>query len=184
MESSFWKKSSGADTETGMEPLDLPDLHHLNAALGWLELGNHLEANEELENITPTLRSHPAVLELRWQIYAKVGNWVACLDLAAAMVALAPEFATGWIYRAYSLRRAPGGGLAPAQTVLLQAWPMFPSEPLIPYNLACYACQLGKLKEAWDWLEEAFDIGDAEKLKLKALDDHDLEQLWAEIGAI
>jgi hypothetical protein len=44
--------------------------HHLNAALGWLELGDHVEAYAELENITPALRSHPAVLELRWQISA------------------------------------------------------------------------------------------------------------------
>ena len=48
-----------------------PDLRHLQAAQGWLELGNHLEANEELENITPKYRAHLAVLELRWQIYAK-----------------------------------------------------------------------------------------------------------------
>jgi hypothetical protein len=25
------------------------DRHHLRAAQGWLELGNHIEANEELE---------------------------------------------------------------------------------------------------------------------------------------
>jgi len=28
---------------------------HFQAAVGWLELGNWLEANEELENITPQL---------------------------------------------------------------------------------------------------------------------------------
>jgi len=44
------------------------DLRHLQAAQGWLELGNHLEANEELENITAKHRAHPAVLELRWQM--------------------------------------------------------------------------------------------------------------------
>jgi tetratricopeptide (TPR) repeat protein len=169
---------------TAVKPLDPPDIHHLNAALGWLELGNHLEANAELENIAPAFRSHPAVLELRWQIFAKVGNWIACLDLATAMVAIAPEFATGWIYRASSLRRAPGGGLAPAQAVLLQAWQKVPREPIIAYNLACYVCQLGKLKDAWDWLEKAFDIGDQKTLKLMALEDPDLEKLWMEIGEI
>jgi hypothetical protein len=121
------------------QPLDLPDLHHLNAALGWIELGNHLEANEELENITPAFRSHPAVLELRWRIFANAENWIACLDISTVLVETAPEFSTGWIYRAYSLRRAPGGRLAPAQAVLSQAWQKFPREPIIPYNLACYA---------------------------------------------
>jgi hypothetical protein len=45
-----------------VKPLDLPDIHHLRAAQGWLELGNHLEANEELEKIAPALRAHPSVL--------------------------------------------------------------------------------------------------------------------------
>jgi hypothetical protein len=31
--------------------LEPNDLRYLVAAEGWLELGNHLEANEELENI-------------------------------------------------------------------------------------------------------------------------------------
>ena len=42
-----------------------PDNLHLQAAQGWLELGNHVEANEELEKIVSTLRSHPDVLEIR-----------------------------------------------------------------------------------------------------------------------
>jgi hypothetical protein len=40
-----------------MNPLSPPDTHHLRAAEGWLELGNHLEANAELENIMPELRA-------------------------------------------------------------------------------------------------------------------------------
>ena len=35
-----------------VKPLAPPDTHHLRAALGWLELGNHVEANAELEQIT------------------------------------------------------------------------------------------------------------------------------------
>jgi hypothetical protein len=54
-----------------VKPLDPPDSLHLRAAQGWLELGDHLEANSELDKITAFLRSHPDVLELRWQIYAK-----------------------------------------------------------------------------------------------------------------
>jgi hypothetical protein len=39
------------------------DALHLSAAIGWLELGNHIEANEDLEKITPDFREHPDVLE-------------------------------------------------------------------------------------------------------------------------
>jgi hypothetical protein len=46
------------------------------------------------------------------------------------------------------------------------------------YNLACYECQLGRLELAKEWLEKAFKLGDAKKMKLAALDDPDLEPLW------
>ncbi len=61
---------------------------------------------------------------------------------------------------------------------------LFPKESLIPYNLACYECQAGNLKAAWNWLEKAFDAGDAKRFKLMALEDPDLEPLWVQIGEI
>jgi len=42
-----------------MNNLVPPDSLHLSVAIGWLELGNHIEANAALENITPALRAHP-----------------------------------------------------------------------------------------------------------------------------
>ena len=80
-----------------------PDSHHLLAAQGWLELGNHLEANEELESISPEMRVHPDVLNLRWHIYSKAGKWDACVDIASALIDLAPECSLGWIHRSFSL---------------------------------------------------------------------------------
>jgi hypothetical protein len=58
-----------------MKPLEPPDSLHLQAAQGWLELGNHIEANEELERIAQQLRAQPDVLKLRWEVYA-AGNKV------------------------------------------------------------------------------------------------------------
>jgi hypothetical protein len=52
------------------------------------------------------------------------------------------------------------------------------------HNLACYETQLGNLKSAWQWLKRAFDIEDPKELKLRALEDPDLQGLWAEIGEI
>ena len=60
----------------------------------------------------------------------------------------------------------------------------FPISATIRYNLACYECQLGRLEQGKFWLEKAFAIGDATKLKLMALADADLEPLWRNIGAI
>jgi tetratricopeptide (TPR) repeat protein len=74
-----------------MNPLSAPDSHHLRAVQGWLELGNHLEANEELERISPQLRTHPDVLELRWRIYARGKKWDVCVDIADAIIKLDPD---------------------------------------------------------------------------------------------
>ena len=54
-----------------MRPFTGLDELHFQAAVGWLELGNWREANEELEDITPQMPAHPDVLAVRWQIYAQ-----------------------------------------------------------------------------------------------------------------
>src|ERR1035441_11061527 len=91
-----------------MKQLELYDLRHLEAADGWLGLGNHVEADEELEQITPENRAHPAVLEIRWQIYAKAKKWNAALDIASALIQSVPEHPLGWVHRAYSLHEQIG----------------------------------------------------------------------------
>lgn len=74
--------------------------HHLRAAQGWLELGNHLETDAELDCIAPSLRVHPSVLELRWQIYATSKKWHACIDIAKALTKLKPNRPVGWVHHA------------------------------------------------------------------------------------
>ena len=49
-----------------------------------MELGNHEEANEELELIDAPLRVHPDVLEVRWLIHQKVENWELCENIGTA----------------------------------------------------------------------------------------------------
>jgi len=67
-----------------MKPLEPPDCVHLQAAQGWLALGDHAKANEELEKMTPELLAHPAVLNVHWGVYASAKNWKATLHIAAA----------------------------------------------------------------------------------------------------
>ena len=68
--------------------------------------------------------------------------------------------------------------------VLAPATVLFPKEWLVPYNLACYACQLGKQDKARAWLKNAFDLGHSEMVKTLALADPNLEPLWEEIEEI
>lgn len=163
-----------------MTELQPPDSHHLTAAQGWLELGNQLEANTELENITAENRAHPAVLEVRWQIYAKEQKWDAALDIASALIQLVPEHPLGWVHRSFSLHEMKR--TEEARDNLLRVVDKFPKDPIMRYNLACYECQLGRLEQAKNWLKRAFEVGDSEKIKLMALEDTDLEALWREAG--
>jgi len=164
---------------TKLVPLSPSDSSHLQAAEGWLELGNHLEANEELEKISAKLRAHPDVLELRWDIYAKAKKWNACLDIAKAITELAPNRPFGWIHVSYALHEL--GRTKEACENLIAVADKFPKLPTILYNLACYSCRLGHLEDARKLLEKAFKYGDAET-KLMALEDRDLEALWKHIG--
>ncbi len=121
-------------------------------------------------------------MEVRWQIYAKARKWDAALDIASALIQLAPEHPLGWVHRSFCLHELNRS--AEARDNLLRVVDKFPEDPIMRYNLACYECQLGRIEQAKHWLEKAFEIGDPRKLKLMALDDPDLEPLWRSIGEV
>ena len=163
-----------------MKPLEPPDSFHLQAAQGWLELGNQTEAKDELGKIATALRSHPDVLKVRWEVYAAGRSWDAALEVAAALIQLDPEDPLGWVHRSYCLHELKR--TAEARDNLLRVVSKFHLSATMRYNLACYECQLGRLAEAKDWLQKAFALGDEKKMKLVALEDPDLEPLRREIG--
>jgi tetratricopeptide (TPR) repeat protein len=164
-----------------MNPLGPPDTHHLSAAIGWMELGNCTEALVELAKVAPTLSAHPHVLEVRWAIYAAAKNWAEALEAANLLLQSDSSRVVGWLHRAYALRRAPGGSIKSAWDALLPAVDRFPTEATIPYNLACYAAQMGQLDEARRWLRRAVVVGEGTTIKRMALADSDLEPLWKEV---
>jgi tetratricopeptide (TPR) repeat protein len=159
------------------------DQFTLSAAIGWLELGNPAEARAELERLSPETRSSPDALEIEWAICAEEKNWSRGLSAAERLIEVEPDRPSGWLHRSYATRRA-AGGVGKAMELLLPASAQFPEEPLIPYNLACYACQLGRLEEARTWLRRALAVGGVETFKQLALGDADLEPLWAELDAM
>lgn len=152
-----------------------PDTLHLRAACGWLELGNHMEANAELENITPEMRAHPDVLELRMEIYARGKLWSHCLTTADALVRICPKKSNGWVKRSFALHEMKR--TVEALSALETAAETFPKLWIIPYNLACYCAQLGRLEDSKAWFQKAMAI-DEHTVKRKAIDDDDLKPLW------
>jgi uncharacterized protein HemY len=164
-----------------MKRLAPPDTHHLDAASGWLGLGCADDAHDELEKISSANQNHPDVLELRWTLCAHEKAWADALKIAELEVRSAPDDAGGWLHRAYALRRVKNGGLPKAWDALLPAAKQFPDEPVIAYNLSCYACQMQQLDMAREWLQRAVAAGKKEAIKEMALADDDLQPLWAEI---
>jgi len=132
-----------------------------------------------MARLTPTSRDRPEVLEFAWGLAAKLQDWLEAIRIADRLIQLAPRRAFGWIHRAYALRRSPAGGLDQAWAALRPSFDKFPRQLLIPYNLACYAAQMGRLDEAWEWLQRALALAkNPGAVRQMALADPDLEPLW------
>jgi predicted Zn-dependent protease len=158
-----------------MRALQPPDSIHFEAAQGWFELGDPVEAFEELEKITYAMRVHPLVLRLRWEIYAAARQWDFALHLAKALIRLDPDNPHGWIHRSYTLHEL--NRTAEAFDQLLPLVDRFPKVWTIPYNLACYCAQLYRLDECKEWFTKAMAINE-HAVKRAAIDDPDLKPLW------
>jgi predicted Zn-dependent protease len=179
-----WLNFSKSDK---LPPMDLrqPDLQYLRAAVGWLELGNAVEALAELDQLSEPLQAHPDVLETRWLALAQNQRWDAAAKVGRALIAAAPERAVGWLHHAYALRRATGGGLLAAFNALAPVADKFPKEATIPYNLACYTCQMHRdAAETLAWLQQAMTAGKRKEILARAMEDPDLEPLRAEIAKL
>ena len=87
----------------GVKTLEPPDSLHLQAAEGWLDLGNPKEAVEEFGKITESSRLNPDVLKFQVRFFIVVKNWETCLEVATALTALEPLPLRIYIYRSYAL---------------------------------------------------------------------------------
>lgn len=158
-----------------MDALNYPDRHQALAAEGWFELGCPEEAMAALRQLSAEAAQHPEVLELHWRVLARQRNWTEALEIARRMTETAPDRPESWIHRSFTLHELQR--TFEAWTVLLPVAPRFPKDSIIPYNLACYACQLGDLKVARDWLDRAVRMRPKDEIKAMALTDPDLAPL-------
>lgn len=148
--------------------------YYLNSARGWVELGNCIEANKELGKITPSQRTHPDILEVRWQIYAKGQLWTAAFEMALAICEIAPKRPIGWVYQAESLSKR--GQIPRAREILLGVVDQFPDVSLIPYKLACYSSHLQLDEESKTWFDQAIACFDFREIAAQALKEPALER--------
>lgn len=161
-----------------MNPIGTPDSHHLAAAQGWLELENTTEAIKELGQIAAEFQEHSDVLEIRWAIEAKRFCWDECVRIATQLTHHAPDRSSGWIHRSFALHELKR--TQEAYELLLPSLSQFKGIWTIPYNLACYQCQLGQKASAMEFYSQALEMG-GESVRDMALADVDLAALHAEI---
>ena len=143
----------------------------MDAAQGWLGLGDPLSARQELEQIPASLNSHPRVLLVHSELFAATKRWEESSAYAHAALQTAPDLWDGWIKRSYALHEIKR--TREAFDLLLPAAKKFPDLWLVPYNLACYSAQLNLLEDAETWFDRALKI-DAKNVKHAAHDDPDL----------
>jgi tetratricopeptide (TPR) repeat protein len=155
-------------------PLEPPDQQYWQAAAGYAELGMFLEADTELDKIDPFNRAAPEVLAVRIAIYHGLQKWELMAEMAKRLADFQPDDVQWTISLAYATRRA--NSIQAAKEILLKAESKFPKEAIIFYNLACYECQLGEIKNAKNYLKKAFEID--LNWRMAALEDEDLRPLW------
>jgi tetratricopeptide (TPR) repeat protein len=165
------------DKPPGLEP---PDTHYLSAAEGWLMLGDHASAQEELSRIRSIFQSYPDVLDVQWQVLLKAKEHARCLEIAKNLVQIAGGQPMAWAKLAQSFYYL--GRYQDAYDCASTALKQFGKDFALHYDLACYACLLGQIDEAKARLREAIHLRDAPYVKSMACQDKDLEALWTEIA--
>ena len=159
--------------------MPLPDQKILNAAIGWLELGNPVEAHNELEQLPYDQRTNPEVLKLRCRVYRRAERW-DCLSMLAdscyRVLPNEPQFLVDWAWAEFK-----GGSKEKAAVVLMTESGKFPDSESVAYHTAIILAALDRRPEARDWLAKAIArSSDPDRLKLEALDLPDFEKLWVD----
>jgi hypothetical protein len=153
-----------AQLPTALSEITYPDLHHVNAAIGWLELGVPAEAAVELEKVTfKTLAQHDVML-LRWKACARLENWAIALYLARTLVRVSPEKPASWLCLAFSLVNVRGA--FDAWHELLEAARKHPRISSVPIFLSRLCGQIGDRKKSALWLDR-WDQLEREAAKVK-----------------
>jgi Flp pilus assembly protein TadD len=147
----------------------------LSHARGYLELGMVAEAAAELAQIAAPDAESTEALTLKIAVLHEQENWPGVRDLARELIRRDAADAAVWVTLAYATRRIDS--LVAAEIILIKAEKVHPDEPTIQFNLGCYACQQGNLKEARRRVDRAIELDP--KFQEIAATDPDLAPLRA-----
>jgi predicted Zn-dependent protease len=129
------------------------DRRHLEAAEGWLELGNWEEGTAELQQLSQDASSHPETLRVLIGFLAAAGQWALAGLSVLAMCLKFPDHSYGWYLLGMTLNRA--GRSAQARDGVLAVIEQVRDRLPLYFCLACCEYRLGNLKEARRWLKKS-----------------------------
>ena len=153
-------------------------LWHIQRGDGFLDLKMIDKARQELEQVGTFDRRCDSYMDAALRLAMADNRWSDAVQFARTLIERRPREPAFYIQLAYSIRRAES--IEAARDILLDARKRFPKVAVIPFNLACYECQLGHPDEALALLEKAFKI-DA-SFREQALEDDDLKPIWDKLG--
>lgn len=158
------------------EFVSLPDSVQwaLQRADGFLDLKMWKHASAELARVPEPHHDSVAYQEVALRQAMEENQWQAAAGAARFLQERIPDEPAFWVQLAYTTRRAMD--LPAATSILREAFERFPDVAIIPYNLACYACQTGDLEQASGYLDRAFSLDGSFRRLAQA--DEDLKPLW------
>jgi tetratricopeptide (TPR) repeat protein len=151
---------------------------HIERSDGYIDLKMPQRAEAELDQVPPANRDNAGYRRTALRMAFEKKDWVAAADLARILRQQFPGDPGYWIQLAYALRRV--AGLESARTVLQEASVRFPKLAVIPFNMACYECRLGRNEEARRLLDRALELEPT--YRETALEDEDLQPLWDDLA--
>jgi tetratricopeptide (TPR) repeat protein len=131
----------------------LPILKRLNAAIGYVNLGMAQDAWNELEDIEAKDRARPEVLKVRVEVCRALKSWELMAEVSRHLQKAEPDEVGHALNYAHATRRFRNEEAA--AEILSEALRRYYDDALVRYNLACYWCVNGRVKEARDMLEMA-----------------------------
>jgi Flp pilus assembly protein TadD len=149
------------------------DFRHAECAVGYANLGMFSDALEELETLSPAMSSDAGVQEFKLRLLERASRWQDAAGLAARLASAHPDEPRWFIAWAFAKRRSDS--IETASKILTDAASLHPKDPLIQFNLGCYAAQRGDLSSAQNYVRHAIELDHG--LEKLAHEDPDLEPL-------
>jgi tetratricopeptide (TPR) repeat protein len=154
------------------------DLHRrIAAAQGYVELGLHAEAREELAALPVDAHSRVDVIELTLLCLMSEHRWEEAFALAANLCVQEPAEPGGFIHAAFCLHEMER--TTEALDFLSRGPAELRKKPVYHYNMGCYHAKLGLHDKALRYLKQAFEMDPS--LRRDARSDPDLESLRAHL---